>query len=207
MNGATLLAVRIKGLALAAVLAAAGCHASVNANVKASGGAEQESLDEGTAEPGTGQPLVGEPDAEKPSGPTALLGARHDLRLAASVTQPTCSCVAAAVGLPDSASFAWEDSKPALDPSSQQVVALRSEGIPCSAEVPKDTLGASYWGYKVEGNDVIVIVEDARFGRPITAGAIIPKPQPGGHVYLQPASKKVPYGRPLSGGGSRCQVQ
>lgn len=207
MNDATLITVRIKGLALVFVLAAAGCHASVSADVKASGGAQQESLDEGTPEPGTSQPLVGEPDAEKPSGPTALLGARHDLRLAASVTQPTCTCVAAAVGLPDSPSFAWEDGKPALDPSSQQVMALRSEGIQCSAEIPKDTLGASYWGYKVKGNDVIVIVENARFGRPITGGAIIPKPQPGGHVYLQPASRKVPYGRPLPGGGSRCQLQ
>lgn len=196
---------RIKGLALVAVLVATGCHASVSADVKASGGAQQESLDEGA--PGTGKPLVGEPDAEQPAGPTALLGARHDLQLSDSLTQPTCSCVAAAVGMPNSSSFKWEDGVPTLDPGSQEVVALSSQGVACSAEVPKDTLGASYWGYKVQGSDVVVIVENARFGRPITNGAIIPKPAPGGHVYLQPASRSVPYARPLSGGGNRCQLE
>ncbi len=206
--GATLIDVRIKGLALVVALGAGGCHASVNANVKAGGSAtEEQNLDEGSPEPGTSKPLVGDSDAEKPAAKAALLGARHDLHIAASAKQPTCTCVAAAVGAPDSPSFTWEAGAPALDPSSQEVVALTSEGIKCDAETPKDTLGASYWGYKVEGNDVVVIVENARFGRPITGGAIIPKPQPGGHVYLQPASKSVPYGRPLSGGGQRCQLQ
>ncbi len=198
---------RFQGLALVAVIALSGCHASVKASVNASGSADQESLDEGTPEPGSSEPLVGAPEVQKPSGATALLGARHDLRLAASATTPTCTCLAAAVGLPNSSSFAWESSMPTLDPESQLVVALGSDGVKCDAEIPKDTLGASYWGYKVEGNDIVVVVENARFGRPITAGAIIPKPPPGGHVYIQPASRSVPFGRPLSGGGSRCQLQ
>lgn len=199
---------RIQGLALVAVIVFAGCHASVSANVKASGSAEQESVDQGPPEPGSSEPLVGEPDAEKPpTTTTALLGARHDLRLAASVTTPTCTCLAAAIGPPDNASFAWNNGAPTVDPDSQEVVALSSQGVKCAAQIPKDTLGASYWGYRVENNDVIVFVENARFGRPITAGAIIPKPAPGGHVYIEPASKDVPFGRPLSGGGNRCQLQ
>ena len=197
---------RIQGLALVAVIAAVGCHASVSAKVKTSEDAQVEGVDESTAEPSS-EPLAGEPDAEKPPTATALLGARHDLHLAASVNSPTCTCLAAAVGMPNESSFAWSDGMPTLDAESQEVVALTSQGIKCDAEIPKDTLGASYWGYKVEGNDVIVFVENARFGRPITTGAIIPKPAPGGHVYIQPASKKVPFGRPLSGGGSRCQLQ
>lgn len=197
---------RIKGLALVAVLAAAGCHASVNAKLNASGGAEQEDLDEGTPGPAASTQLVGEPDAEKAPAGTALLGARHDLRLSDSANQPTCTCLAAATGLANNSAFSWEAGMPKLDTEAQQVVALSSEGVKCDAEIPKDTLGASYWGYRREGNDIIVIVENARFGRPITSGAIIPKPMPGGHVYIQPASRKVPYGRPLSGGGTRCQL-
>jgi len=95
---------------------------------------------------------------------------------------------------------------PKLDPDSQLVVALGSGGVKCDAPIPKDSLGASYWGYKRKGNDVVVFVENARFGRPITHGAVIPKPAPGGHIYLQPASKRVPYGRPLDGNGHRCKL-
>jgi hypothetical protein len=48
-------------------------------------------------------------------------------------------------------------------------------------------------------------VEAARDGRPLTNGAIIPKPVGQGRVLIAPASKKVPYGRPLEGTGP-CKI-
>jgi hypothetical protein len=81
---------------------------------------------------------------------------------------------------------------------------LSSDGQTCKGE-PKDSLGASYWGYRISGNDVVVLVEAAHGGRPLTSGAVIPKPVGPGQVYVAPASKKLPYGRPLTGGGM-CKI-
>ncbi len=94
---------------------------------------------------------------------------------------------------------------PAIDPESQLVIALGSEGISCT-EAAADSLGASYWGYRRDGNDVIVIVEGAKLGRPITTGAIIPRPFADGRVRVRPASKTVPYGRPLDAGQKDCAL-
>ena len=54
-------------------------------------------------------------------------------------------------------------------------------------------------------NDVIVLVEAARGGRPLTSGAIIPKPVGPGQVFVAPTSKKLPYGRALEGKGL-CKI-
>jgi hypothetical protein len=74
------------------------------------------------------------------------------------------------------------------------------------ADEPKGSSGASYWGYRIAGNDVIVFVEGVREGRPRTSAAIIPKPVGDGQVYLAPAKRKFPYGRTLDGKGERCKV-
>jgi hypothetical protein len=50
-----------------------------------------------------------------------------------------------------------------------------------------------------------VLVEAARGGRPLTSGAIIPRPIGPGRVFVAPASKKLPYGRPLDGSGN-CKI-
>jgi hypothetical protein len=83
-------------------------------------------------------------------------------------------------------------------------LALSSEGQTCTGE-PKASRGASYWGYRISGNDVVVLVEAARDGRPLTSGAIIPKPVGGGQVYVAPASKKSPYGRGKDG-SDQCKL-
>jgi hypothetical protein len=75
----------------------------------------------------------------------------------------------------------------------------------CSGEL-KGASGASYWGYRISGNDVIVFLEGVRAGRPRTTSAIIPKPVGDGKVYVAPATSKQPYGRPLNGKGERCEV-
>jgi hypothetical protein len=109
-----------------------------------------------------------------------------------------------ALGGAGSSGMAWGAAPPALDEDTQLSIALSSEGQTCKDE-PKQSLGASYWGYRLNGNDVVVLVEAARGGRPLTAGAVIPKPVGAGQVYVAPASKKLPYGRALEGKGL-CKI-
>jgi hypothetical protein len=100
--------------------------------------------------------------------------------------------------------MAWQTQPPSIDPETQLVIALSSAGLSCPG-APADSLGASYWGYRRRGDDVIVVVEAARSGRPITMGAIIPKPFGSGQVYVEPSSPGLVYGKPLSGAGS-CKL-
>ncbi len=138
--------------------------------------------------------------AAQPSAEAPLLGARHDLRLAPSVTQATCQCLAAVVGSPSAAGLSWMGPAPRIDRASQLVVDVGSEGIACPNNAKNEV--ASYKGYAVEGSDVIVTVETAQSGRPVTHGAIIPRPGAGGQVYVRPAAKQVLFGRALQGTGN-----
>jgi hypothetical protein len=186
----------------AAALASSGCHASAEANAKVASAAhdsDSEEHDEASAEPVS--PIAGD---QQSATPRAMLGARHDLRPATDKKTATCRCLSVVLGTPTDSSMAWQSLVPAIDPRTQLVIALSSDGIACS-DAPKDSLGASYWGYRPAGDDVIVVVEAARQGRPITMGAIIPKPFGDGQVYIQPKMAAVPYGRALDG-GARCKV-
>jgi hypothetical protein len=133
-----------------------------------------------------------------------LLGARHDLKLRAGQSTASCECLAVALGGAHGAPMLWSGAAPEIDESRQLSIALSSDGQTCKGE-PEGSLGASYWGYRISGNDVIVLVEAARGGRPLTSGAIIPKPVGPGQVYVAPASKKLPYGR-AKDGGAKCKV-
>ncbi len=139
------------------------------------------------------------------SGEPALLGARHDLRLSVERATNQCQCLNVALGEANLPAFRWKAGTPSLNPESQLVIALSSEGQTCEGE-PKDSLGASYWGYRVSGNDVVVLVESSGRGRPLTAGGIIPKPFGDGQVFIAPAGKKTPYGR-AKDGGARCTAR
>ncbi len=148
----------------------------------------------------------GDPEAElDPNAELALIGARHDLQLSEGTTTPVCSCLAVAAGGPENPKFTWLGVRPAIDPSRQLVIALSSQGIECPA-APADSLGASYWGHRMEGGDVIVVVESAKLGRPITQGAVIPLPATGGRVVVRPASKTTPYGHPLNSTQKDCVI-
>ncbi len=184
------------GVLCLASAASVGCRASVSANANLNTGEEKETKD--FDEPLT--PVDKSLDESPMEGDYALLGARHDVALTEEAKKQAspCSCLALKVGTPTDPSFMWQGPIPRTDPNSQLVFAMSSEGQTCQGE-PDDSLGASYWGFKQDGDDIIVIVENARFGRPLTAGAIIPKPLGDGHVYLRPASKSVPYGKPASG--------
>jgi hypothetical protein len=136
---------------------------------------------------------------------TTLLGARHDMSLVVAHANAACSCLKAAIGSASSAAFQWQGSVPQLNDETQLAMALSSESMPCQNE-PKGSSGASYWGYRISGNDVIIFVEGARANRPRTAAAIIPKPVADGQVYIAPAKSKLPYGRSLEGGSAKCKV-
>ena len=96
-------------------------------------------------------------------------------------------------------------SKPRHPRGPPRVTPPTAAAVPC-AQPAAGSLGAPYGGYRMVNDDVIVFVENAAFGRPVTSGAIIPAPQGGGQVYIEPVSSKVPYGRPLDGNGKRCRV-
>lgn len=133
----------------------------------------------------------------------ALLGARHDLSYAGS-NRASCQCLAVTLSdRVEDPAFQWELGAPRLEPTTQWVIAFSSNGVTCDA-TPTGTLGASYQGYGVEGNDVVVYVEALGEGRPMTSGAIIPRPPGGGIVYIEPAG--AIYGKPLEGKGKRCKV-
>jgi hypothetical protein len=141
--------------------------------------------------------------AQQKPADTALLGARQDVAFNGSTT-PRCKCLAVAVGQPTDSSFQWTGTRPIIDQESQVVLALTSSGVSCDAS--GDLAPASYWGYEIVGQDVVVGVEAAKPGRPIAQGAIIPRPVAGGQIYVKPVASDVPYGRPASGQGDRCAV-
>lgn len=198
-------------LALGAIapsaLSAAGCHATVNADVNArvrhdaeQGPDERTDLDKSLSAKALTAPAPALTPGEAP-----LLGARRDMTLVSEHANAACACVKVAIGSAQSAAFHWEGAAPHLNDDTQLAIALSSEGVPCTGE-PKGSSGASYWGYRISGNDVIVFVEGARAGRPLAVAAIIPKPVADGQVYFAPAKPKLPYGRSLDGKSGRCKI-
>ena len=179
----------------ALAFAASGCRASASASLNTGAKAQPEEPVEPASEPRSGLATA----------EVALFGARHDLQLSPDRKNPTCNCVAIALGKPNDPGMKWDGPAPNIDPANQLVIALSSEGVTC-AEPPKEGIGASYWGYKEAGDDVIVVLEVARLGRPVTTGAIIPKPVGNGQVHVQPANKTVPYGRALNASDPACRL-
>ena len=185
-------------------------HAEGSANLdgaQASGSADYEGADDveqGGESSGQSASLAGDDSLALAAGEPPLLGARHDLTLMKERATNKCQCLSVALGPANLPAFRWKGGPPALDEQTQLVVALSSEGEGCKE--PKDSLGASYWGYRVRGNDVFVFVESSGGGRPLTSGAIIPKPFADGNVYVAPASKRTPYGRAADGKASECRL-
>jgi hypothetical protein len=195
----------LAGLA-AALLALPSCRASVKADASAEVASDKSDADldaEIQSERAAAPPEGSDAGSVELSTDTPLLGARHDLNLAGDKAAFTCSCLKLGLGQPSDPAFRWKGTPPTINAEKQLVVGLTSEGMTCKE--PKGSLGASYWGYRQSGNDVIVFVESAVKGRPLTGGAIIPKPFGPGQVYAAPAFKREPYGRGPKG-ESRCKL-
>lgn len=181
--------------------AKASSDGDADANFDADGGAAWDQTDATQSEAETNENAT----LSQPTGPTstkasetALYGARHDLTLQG--TTAACQCLAVVLGQPASTGIVWMGPRPTTNPNSQLVIALSSDGVACTEAGP----GASYWGYETKDGDVIVKVEAAVAGRPVTHGAIIPRPAEGKQVYIQP-TEKIPYGKGLRG-EPRCAL-
>lgn len=137
----------------------------------------------------------------------SLLGARADLRLAPGpASEASCSCLAAVVGNAADTAFQWEETYPKTNTDTQLVIAFSSDNVICPEASP-DSMGGSYWGYEISGNDLVVVVENAVPGPPVTTGAIIPRPPTGGKVLLRPRDRSVPYGASLEDPEARCELE
>lgn len=205
-SGAAARAGRVWGGLL--VVASLACKGSVHADVNTSGDV---AVDEsGKPLRSFDRPMEAPVSAPEPAhegleagNAFALFGARHDLGYKGP-KQASCACLAVALrDRPADSAFQWELDEPRVDPASQWIIALSSNDVPCETP-PSATLGASYQGYVSEGNDVVVYVEALGEGRPMTSGAIIPRPKPNGAVFVEPTN--AVYGKPLEGKGKRCKL-
>lgn len=202
------------GGATLALALLSGCSGNLNASAKGSANSDGEADFDAEGDAAWDTVDASQSEAETSAGATpstpqmaslgqsaevALLGARRDLVPAQGAPQP-CTCLAVAVGQPNSSHLVWTGVRPTTDPSVQTVIALTSDDVPCAEAGP----GASYMGYVKENGDVIVTVEAAVAGRPVTHGAIIPKPDSGKQIYVQPHGK-IPYGRGKNG-EARCAL-
>ena len=190
------------------------------------GGAQQSSPAESgwsddLADPSV-QPLEGSDNPERRSdAPSPMTGApttqptemrvRHDLMMAKSAPhEANCSCLSIAVAqAPTDRRLMWIDAPPKLE-ADVAVVVMSDKGIACPGLPAEATVRPSISGVERDGPDVVIVVENLPQGRPIASGAVIPKPGPGGSVYVKPKGPKVLYGRPLPGApanAGRCKVR
>ena len=151
------------------------------------------------------------PITAAPTTPLIEMRVRHDLMMAKdSPREANCSCLAIIVAdTPTDPRLMWVDSPPKLE-ADVAVVTVSNKGIACPGLPADTTERPSISGVEREGADVVIVVENLPPGRPIASGAVIPKPGPGGSVYVKPKGPKVLYGRPLAGAtasAGRCKVR
>jgi hypothetical protein len=168
------------------------------------------------------QPLEGSENPERRSdAPTPMTAApttqltemrvRHDLMMAKDAPhEANCSCLSILVAqAPTDTRLMWIDAPPKLE-ADVAVVAMSDKGITCPGLPADATERPSISGVERDGANVVIVVENLPPGRPIASGAVIPKPGPGGSVYVKPKGPKVLYGRPLPGAATtagRCKVR
>jgi len=164
-----------------------------------------EVMDPAGSEPSTPEPapLTGAPSAQ----PTQL-GVRHDVMIASSAPhQPTCTCLAVVMGAPEDPRLSWQNERPRVG-GDAAVVALSARGVACHELAEDAPRRPSIAGVERDGANVVITVEELPPGRPLATGAVIPRPGPGGAVFLRPKDGRVPYARASSAGGAeRCKVR
>src|SRR6266542_3751698 len=189
----------IAALLLAGIASGCRAHASASADVKTSadmdGDRKYEAPESSRPSPPPGtRPLVVPGPSEPPSDRTFFLGVVHDLSLsAAAARSPACRCLAVGYGAPTDAKFAWQGGPPKLEPGTM-AVAIAADGVACSSPgyAPRR---ASISGVERAGDDVVVIVENVREGRPVVHGALVGPPGGTGSLVIR-ARRGAPYGAP-----------
>jgi hypothetical protein len=199
---------RVGVLVVASVLAA--CHASAKASVSANAttSADDDRKYE-TPEPASPAPTGGtRPMAVTAPTATAdrtiFLGVVHDLTLAAGAAHtPACRCLAVAYGAPTDPKFAWQSGPPRVEPGTM-AVAIAADGISCSAPGFAPSR-ASISGVERAGDDIVLVVENVKEGRPVMHGALVAAPGGKGSLVVR-ARRGAPYGAPPNGGAGPCRV-
>jgi len=166
----------------------------------------------------TGQPLRRtETLSELAGAPAPLTGTtatpptekrvRHDVTITKDAPrEATCSCLAVVVGDPSDSRLQWQAEVPKLG-GDVAVVAVSGKGVPCPGMAEGAARQPSIAAVEQDGADVVLTIEELPEGRPLASGAVVPRPGPGGSVYVKPKGPKVPYGRPTAGAGGRCRVR
>lgn len=134
------------------------------------------------------------------------VGVRHDLVISPKEKpQSSCACLGVSVGGPDDETFEWRGARPEVNPAFMAVAitAVVSE-CPGGPANPSDRR-ASISAIDRKGKDVFIEVEDLPADRPIASGAILHPLEPGGHVYIRPRNKRIPYGK--ISGKELCRVK
>ena len=135
---------------------------------------------------------------------SGLVGVRHDLMLADGAKTARCNCLAVEVGPAADPRFFWTAGAPTIGAGSV-TVALGARGVPCTGGVADEKRRPSISAVDQIGDDIIIEVEDLPNGRPLAAGAVVPRPGPNGGVYVRPRDAKVIYAKGAPGG--RCKVR
>jgi hypothetical protein len=135
----------------------------------------------------------------------AQLGVRHDLMLSPTPHEAVCNCLAVEVGSGKESKFFWLGS-PADTGADSLAVAIGTRGVSCQGGPADDRQRRpSISAVDMDGDDVIIEVEDLREGPPLASGVIIPKPGPKGGIYIRPHKNNRVYGRGV--GNARCKVR
>jgi hypothetical protein len=151
------------------------------------------------------------PITTNPSTQPTEMRVRHDIMMAKDAPhEANCSCLSIVVAqAPTDRRLMWSDAPPKLE-TDVEVVAISDKGITCPGLSAEATERPSISGVERDGADVVIVIENLPQGRPMALGAVIPKPGPGGSVYVKPKGPKVLYGRPLPGAmakAARCRVR
>src|SRR5262249_9808963 len=116
-----------------------------------------------------------------------------------------CACLAVEVGPANHPAFFWTGGVPKIG-TDATAVAIGARGVDCPGGDPDESRRRpSISAVDQENNDIIIEIEDLPQGRPIAAGAIVPRPGAGGSIYVRPRAPGQVYAKGAPGG--RCKVR
>jgi hypothetical protein len=133
------------------------------------------------------------------------MGVRPDVMIAPDAPhEATCACLSVVVADVADPRLSWQNERPLVGQDAA-VIAVSAKGVTCAGQPEDAARRPSIAGVTRDGADVVVEIEELPPGRPIASGAVIPRPDKGGSVYVR-GRGKVPYARTGQAGG-RCKVQ
>jgi len=83
-------------------------------------------------------------------------------------------------------------------------VAIAADGVACAAR-GYAPLRASISAVELDGDDVVLVVENVRDGAPAMRGALVSPPSDKGALVVR-ARRGAPYGAPSAGGPGPCRL-